>query len=131
MRLIGKGKKIALIRDRVGCWSWSNHPNRSAECALAKLRIGHVGLSEHLCRFDTKNSNLCTCEVVEAIDHYLLHCNNYHQARASLRNKLTLMNVHFDLKNILGGGDFETDKQQLILKHTVEFVISTGKLGEL
>ena len=131
MRENDKGKKLALVRDRVGYWQWSNHKLRVVECSLAKLRIGHVGLREHLHRFKLVNSDLCNCGEVESVNHFLINCVNYVQARDLLKSKLTSINVDFNFKNILGGRDFDQKKQRRIVDFVVEFLISSGRIGDL
>ena len=55
----------AVVRDTVGHWQWAYHKNRTIECALARLRIGYVGVRHHLKRFGMVSTDCCLCGAVE------------------------------------------------------------------
>ena len=44
---------------------------------MAKLRIGHIGLNQHLFRFQLVDSPLCECGEVETRENLLMHCIQY------------------------------------------------------
>ena len=62
--------------------------NRRDEINIFRLRIGHVGLGEHLFRTKQKDDNTCECGDRETIQHYLFECELYEQQRIRLCREL-------------------------------------------
>ena len=127
----GKGKHLYLIKSSLSEWNWSSHKNRIVETSLAKLRIGHVGLKDHLFRINISSSPLCPCGVPETIPHFLLQCPLFTTARSTFYVSLNKLNVPMTLKNILGGGTFPPEKQNLILLCTLNYLRATSKLDTI
>lgn len=126
-----KGRSLLLVRDVLGYWPWTSYRNRSIETALARLRIGHVGLNKHLCRFNLSSTNLCSCGCVETVTHFLLQCPNYAVARTDLQVGLHDLNIAVTVKNMLGGGKFTSQTQCKIQHLVAQYLIATKKLGNL
>jgi hypothetical protein len=61
---------------------------RKAASILTQLRTGHAPLAKHLHRIGKADSPICpTCrQNDESVQHYILHCTAYNQARQKLRN---------------------------------------------
>ena len=59
---------------------------RKATSILSQLRMGHVPLAKHLHHIGKANSLTCPActQNKESIQHYILHCPAYHQARQQL-----------------------------------------------
>jgi ribonuclease HI len=49
-----KGLHLFNIKDQLSTWSWASNEIRVIETSLARLRSGHVGLNEHMYRFNMK-----------------------------------------------------------------------------
>jgi ribonuclease HI len=60
--------------------------SRPAGSLLTQLRSGHVGLNQHLSRIKLVDSPKCpNCDTRETVEHYLLGCRRYTQARHELQ----------------------------------------------
>jgi len=129
--LTNKGRKLAEIKNVISNWPWSANRSRIVETSLARLRIGHVGLNEHLNRFNMNDSKYCQCGLVESVEHFLLECMLNSNSRCRLFISLRKLGVTPTLKNILGGGDFPLNVQEQIVCSMTEFLLSTGRLKEL
>ena len=70
----------------------------------------------------------CFCGQSETISHIMLHCPMYNQNRNQLRNKLSALGVSINLKNLLGGGDFDCPTQKAIVENVVSYLRNIGKL---
>ena len=127
----GKGRHLLSIKDSVAHWPWALHKNRTTETVFAKLRIGHANFSHHLFRFGLTNSDSCTCGLPETIPHIFISCPLYSGERTDLYEKLQKINVSFNVKNLLGGGDFPPIKQFHIINYASVFLQKIGKLSRL
>jgi ribonuclease HI len=124
----GKGMDLYNVKSELGYWPWSSNKCRIAETALAKLRIGHVGLNRYLNRFKLIDTDLCACGEIETVEHYLLHCPRHEQFRSILRDKLQVIGVGLSVRNVLGGGLFEKEKQFKIRNYATQYLFMTGKM---
>ena len=131
VRATNKGQHLKQIRSNIGHWPWSHHRTRAIETVLAKLRIGHANFREHSFRFNFSPSPYCDCGRIEDIDHIFLHCPLYQAERDLLKRKLSLNNVPLSKKNILGGGNYDTAIQTLIIEHTASYLSQINKLYSL
>ena len=106
--------------------------NRQVQTAMTRLRIGHVGLQQHMHRFNMTEEELCSCrEAEESVEHFLLHCNTYLTIRNEMLVELGKIKVNPTLQNILGGGNFDQPLQNNIVKIVAKFLQDTGKLAKL
>lgn len=128
VQLSGKGIAMYNIKKEPCSWPWACHKDRVVETALAKLRVGHVGLNDYLYKIKKSNSNLCTCGQAETRDHYLLACPLYDLSRGVLKGRCETLKVPFTVKNLLGGGPFKENVQHEILGYVSSFLQTTGKL---
>uniref|UniRef100_A0A2P2HZJ0 RNA-directed DNA polymerase from mobile element jockey-like n=1 Tax=Hirondellea gigas TaxID=1518452 RepID=A0A2P2HZJ0_9CRUS len=127
-----KGTFFSSIFDTPKFRPWLSLKSRRLECTTARLRMGHVGVASHLCRFNLSDSHLCeTCNISETIEHYLLDCTRYQQFRVDFERKVHFAGVQFTLRNILGGGDFPSSIQKRLLKALCKYVMDTGRNNEL
>jgi len=129
----GRGNDLRHIKDSIAYWPWTTNKCRLLETALARLRVGHVGLAQHKFRFRLTETPLCMCGEVETVKHFLLECENYHEIRSQMLRKIMNLNINSPLntKLLLGGSKCEKVDQMMIIKYVGEFLVGTGRLSEL
>ena len=77
MRISGKGNHLFKIKMKIEEWKWVSHSDRRVETAMARLRMGHVGINQHLYRFNMSDTDLCDCGSTETITHFLFQCPKF------------------------------------------------------
>lgn len=131
-RLSGKGQFLSDILEKPCKRVSIPGTSRRVNCAIARLRLGHAGVHNHLFRFRLVDSPLCTtCNVPETIPHYLLDCPFYGPVRSVLQNRLRSMNVPFTLSNVLGCGDQSSRDRQWILSALAGFLSASNRIALL
>ena len=74
----------------------------STSPSIFPLRTGHCRLNKHLHRINLQSSGLCSlCSAPEDVEHVLLYCPRYSNARDVLRFNLTRFTADFSLTSIL------------------------------
>ena len=131
MHIHDKGKHLFLSKDNLQFWPWSCHRVRVVETALAKPRIGHVGLKQHLFCFNLADTNLCTCGKVESLSHFLLQCPKYVHEITDMQIELHKMNVSMTVRDMLGGGDYNERRQFHIVDVVAKYLLDTGRIWDL
>ena len=133
IREMNKGKDLFEVKSKLGKWAWASVKSRSVESALTRLRIGHVGLNQHLFRMHMTEEPLCECGDIESREHFLLHCVIYSQQRQLLVAELRKLSVNMPItvKLLLGGEDLPSRLQSRIVHCTGKFLINTGRLTDL
>lgn len=127
-----KGTFLSNILDKPTYPTWMNLDSRLAECAVTRLRIGHVGVASHMNRFQMMDSDLCaTCGVRETPQHYLVECPHHSDARNVLIASLRQLNVDFNMKNVLCCGDFDVKKQRKIVRSLIKYLRDTDRIDKL
>ena len=124
---------IGDIKDKTSTWSWLPHKHRRVDIAMARLRIGHVGLNEYLTRFHMANNQNCShCNSPETVHHFLIECRKYQNIRGKLKNSLRSKGVRdFTVKSLLGGGNYKKDVQVVIQNEVSKFLLETGEIENL
>ena len=82
------------IKSEICRWEHANHQSRVFETVAAKLRMGHVMLNSYAFRYQLRDSPLCICDVVETVEHFLLHCRIYNRQRNNMMQQLRLQNLN-------------------------------------
>ena len=126
-----KGRHLMSIKGHVQYWPWSSCKLRTVETTLARLRIGHVGVGQHLHRFHLAETNLCQCGEIDSIVHFLLQCPLYAMARTELQETLHDFGVSITVQNLCGGGDFPPPVQFAIVSAFTKYLLHTGRLKEM
>lgn len=128
-----KGLHFYNIKNKIEHWPWSSHGDRRVESGLARLRMGHAGLAQHLHRIQMNPTPLCACGDVESVNHYLLNCPLHDIHRSKITQELLSANINepLSLKLLLGGSDLPLNQQNLIANEVKCFLISTGRLSTL
>lgn len=107
--------------------------NRRTDVAITRLCTGHAGVGEHLARFGMLESSICdACNVVDSIEHFLLHCQKYQHERAIFKVEIgrVVRPADFTVKNLLGGGDKSNAEKRMIRK-LAKFLTSIEKVKTL
>ena len=105
---------------------------RAMQSAVARLRIGHVGVASHLHRFRLAESPLCPeCRVPETVLHYLLECPRYGAPRQILRASLESLGVPVTLSNVLGCGRISPAVDRQILRALCAYIRATNRVFSL
>jgi ribonuclease HI len=128
-----KGRFLHSIRTTVHQVLPVPTTKRREAIVLYRLRMGHVGLMQYLHRFNMKDSDLCeTCALPETVEHYLLYCTAYDVHRQELYDGLNTLDIVLPtLQVLLGGGNYCTARNRKILRLTLTYIRSTGRLEEL
>ena len=126
-----KGLGLLKVRDSLKQFVPIRFKRRREEVVLYRLRIGHVGVQQHMRRFNMAEESDCEeCGVPDSVEHLLLYCCKYEQQRSELRIRLRALDVpSLTVKCILGGS--ENRQNCRILQETVRFIKSTNLLGVL
>ena len=127
----GKGIHLKNVKQNLGDWEWACQKERMIESVFSKLRIGHLNTKEHLFRFNLTQSPYCECGMVENIYHIFMECTIYNRHRESLKRELIRIGVSYNIRNMLGGGPFESSKQNQIIQHVAEYLRKIDKLNRL
>ena len=105
---------------------------------LTRLRLGLSHLREHKFKHnfqDTLNP-LCSCSLeVESTDHFLLRCQYFNNQRATLLDKLKIIDSNItglsdmDLTRLILFGDenYTCIKNTNILNVSIEYIVNTGR----
>ena len=131
----GKGLHHYNIRDSVSTPTPVVSKTRLGSVALYRYRLGHVGVGEHMARFNMADSPLCeACNVLESIEHVLLNCIQYNQQRETLMKDIKMIvgkDKVITLKTILGGGNTLTEKNVQILNMVEKYLCTTKLIGKI
>ena len=118
-----------------------NCDNHKGIRLLTRLRLGLSHLREHKFRHNFQNclNPLCSCGLeVESTSHFLLHCPLFSDNRRTLLS--TLKNIGCKLLEstdscltetlLFGSSSLDTETNTLILKATIDFILSTERFEE-
>ena len=124
---------IGNIKEKTSPWSWLPHKHRRIDVAMARLRIGHVGLNEYLTRFNMANDQNCSlCNIPETVTHLLADCRKYTANRDTLQQKLRAKGItNTSVKTLLGGGNYDKETQLFIQDTMGKFLLETGVIKNL
>ena len=122
---------IGSIKPTIGHWPWVNYRHRYVETAAARLRIGHTELNANMFRFNQAESPNCDrCQVPETVEHYLMSCSRFTQARLELftaQRKEGIRNI--STTTILGGGQLTPAQQTRIASALEVFLRQSGRMN--
>ncbi|KAF2351695.1 hypothetical protein FHG87_017547 [Trinorchestia longiramus] len=122
----GKGRFLAIHSESPATPVRREHPCPWDDCAISRLRLGHVDVAVHLHRFQLLESPACRCRQVETVEHFLLNCDNYSARRQPLKRLLQCLDLQFNLKNVFGGGDYLSRVQLRIIRGLAQFLSTVG-----
>jgi len=125
-----KGTALYEVKTKIEKWPWASCRARALETGLARLRVGHAGLAAHLFRFNMADVPLCECGELETVQHFLLQCPSYNEARRSLQEGLTLNGIHKPMTNklLLGGENLRLEDQYVVQRFMHKYLLDSQKL---
>lgn len=130
--LSNKGKFLSNLQKNIPNNSWITMKSRRIETAIARLRIGHVGVNSHLHRFEMRDSPLCAhCVIPETVEHFIMRCPKYSRARQPLKQLCTNLGIQFTLENVLAFGDYPLSTLKLQLDGLADFLRESGRLKDM
>ena len=130
VNLTGKGKFMAEQLSHIEESDWFEIKPRKMESVISRFRIGHVGVYNHLHRFEMADSPLCVrCSLPETIEHFIIYCPLYTAQRNKLKSTLLKLKIDFSLSNILGFGSNTKQEKEEILKSFIEFLGQSGQMS--
>ena len=130
--LTQKGKFLSSILAEPIYRPWLSTNPRILETVSARIRIGHVGVQNHMYRFEMSEDRFCTeCGVPETIEHFLLNCEKHHDIRQEMQGSPTSLGVQLCMKNLLLGGCFDENIQKKIHFCVMKFVRKSGMIYSL
>jgi len=117
---------LNTIKPILGEWASSNRPTRREEVVLARLRMGCT-LSTHLLPYIARAfpPQCLTCHVTLSIDHVLLHCERYQEARRSLAAYCEGRRLPLTQATLLG------DEHPDVVDRVMNFLTETNLIREL
>lgn len=129
----GRGLHLAAIRSDLSRVPWVACHSRRVAVVLARLRLGHVGVRSYLSRFRMADTPTClTCGVDDTVDHFLLSCRLFSRERRELTSSLRALGIlQVSVRIMLGGGPYPRKIQHNVIKATVQYLRSTGRLTTL
>lgn len=132
---------VALPQTTLGAYRqdsmaqpWVRSSSRRVDVALTRLRIGHLGLNQHLHRVGLAPSPMCSSCLyqVEDAHHLLLKCHKYHSHRTELLHRLRQLNVHRPtLPTLLAAVDVPNHQKATVLTLTAAYLKNTGRINRL
>ena len=130
--LSSKGKHLYNMQREITNNSWMKIESRKIECGITRLRLGHAGVNVHLNRFEMTDSPLCSvCNTPETIEHFIMKCPAYQQARDTLRTFHTGPSMDFTLKNVLCFGEYPVTVLKTHLHALACYLRETGRASDL
>ena len=82
------GRSLFRYKPHVTDRSQIDFPNTISYRNIAKLRLGYNQLKDYQLKLGISDSNLCDCNQIETVEHYLLHCEKYFNEREALRTHI-------------------------------------------
>ena len=82
------GRTLFRYKPKVTDRSQIDYPNTISYRNIANLRLGYNQLRDYQFKLGTSNNNLCECNQLETVEHYLLHCERYFNEREALRTHI-------------------------------------------
>ncbi|CAG2255881.1 unnamed protein product [Mytilus edulis] len=79
-------------------------PSKWSFSITTSLRTGYCDLNDYKSKIIPSSDKNCSCGEPETVEHYLLHCSNYEEARKRMRTSIYFItgNIHMDLDTLLG-----------------------------
>ena len=131
--LTRKGLYRKNLQTEIKSSPWLYNKNRRLEIVIARLRMGHVEVNQHLHRFKRSLSPKCsTCNVDEDVVHFVMQCPAFQPQRRQMMKELADIGMLGPtLSDLLGCGSHNSCKQNKIIRALTKCLLSTGKLCTL
>ncbi|XP_063446904.1 uncharacterized protein LOC134726431 [Mytilus trossulus] len=106
-------------------------PSKWSFSIITSLRTGYCDLNDYKSKIIPSSDKNCSCGEPETVEHYLLLCSNYEEARERMRTSIYFItgNIRMDLDTILGidEEDINRDNRNEILCHLEIFLTESGR----
>ncbi|VDI34893.1 Hypothetical predicted protein [Mytilus galloprovincialis] len=106
-------------------------PSKWSFSITSSLRTGYCDLNDYKSKIIPSSDKNCSCGEPETVEHYLLHCSNYEEARERMRTSIYFItgNIHMDLDTLLGIDEEEInrDNRNEILCHLENYLTESGR----
>ncbi|VDI25046.1 Hypothetical predicted protein [Mytilus galloprovincialis] len=106
-------------------------PSKWSFSITTSLRTGYCDLNDYKSKIIPSSDKNCSCGEPETVEHYLLHCSNYEEARERMRTSIYFItgNIHMDLDTLLGidEEDINRDNRNEILCHLENYLLESGR----
>ncbi len=134
--LLSEQTWLGVSRPKINRYPWFSHPNRAADVAMTRIRLGHTGLAASLYRFGIVDSPLCSiCQENDDINHFILYCPRNQRARNQLMNGLSKFGILNLTIDTLLMNDQSTNFSDIIKKTITRlfasFILATGRVAEI
>lgn len=92
-----RGRHFFKLKSRVDTKIPLDYPDKTSGKKISELRLGYSRLKGYTHAIGVSESNKCSCGEVETVEHFLLECRNYVDAREHLRKELWKLTGSLDL----------------------------------
>jgi len=131
VQVTGTGSFLSNLIDTPKHYDAGKIP-RILETSLSRLRIGHVGVGNHMHRFNMRQTPLCSrCGTPDTVEHFMLICLRHRRERDILRTQLADEGVDWNLRSILGLGNYSAKINKKVIKLLGRFLLLTGCAHQL
>jgi hypothetical protein len=81
-------------------------PNKQISTVIYNLRSGYAKLNDYCHKLNITESANCQCGERETVEHYIVHCDQYEEAREKLIHDMFLLSgsMHLSLEVLLTVG---------------------------
>ena len=128
--LVKAATDLGKVKVKIELWPWAGFKSRKTETAMARLRIGHSRLKDHLFRFGLAETPNCSnCLVPENTVHILEECSRTRAERAIMYQTVRRLGIQTPNTKVLLGGGPSDPATQMSIKRALEFFLtSSGSL---
>jgi len=117
-----------------GLASYLRYDDRQTFCLRARLRFARSYLRSHRHRLGLSDSDTCgECKagVAETVDHVILSCDKYNEARQQLCDELSRLHLQLSSALVLGAFQKEPDSASAVFAATGTFLRAVHELRQL
>jgi hypothetical protein len=101
-----RGRFYHNFHHQVKTKNLHDFPNKKISTVIYNLRSGYAKLNDYCHKLNITESANCQCGERETVEHYILHCDQYEEAREKLIHDMFLLSgsMHLSLEVLLKVG---------------------------
>jgi hypothetical protein len=101
-----RGRFYYNFHHQVKTKNLHDFPNKQISTVICNLRSGYAKINDYCHKLNITESANCQCGERETVEHYILHCDQYEEAREKLINDMFLLSgsMHLSLEVLLTVG---------------------------